>query len=166
MVVSAGFYAQYRDAVPGGGFPFQVEVPRVVVEEQVPGEVECGFVAAASIREEGASDSVGREDVHAAVAHIGGSVDRVEDAPDAEAPPPANRGAVPRLRWRDRRFGGVGEVEEMDPFGLVELERTAQRLEYRLRGASEVPALESRVVACSSRCSDPRAAPPRRGVAP
>ena len=42
--------------------------------------------------------------------------------------------------------GGAGEVEQVGAFGLVELQRARQRLEYRLGHPGEVPALQPGVV--------------------
>ena len=42
--------------------------------------------------------------------------------------------------------GGAGEVEQVGPFGLVELQRAGEGLEHGLGDAGEVPALEAGVV--------------------
>ena len=53
---------------------------------------------------------------------------------------------VGRRRARGRRVRGAGEVEEVGAFGVVELQRTGERLEHGLGDAASVAALEARVV--------------------
>jgi len=89
------------------------------------------------------AEPVGSEDVEPSVADVGGdAVHRIEDLLHRH-PDPFLRGAPPR---RPARGGGTDEVEQVGPFGLVELQRSHDAFEDVLGDAVGVSALEAGVV--------------------
>src|SRR3954471_23515565 len=144
MRVVARGCAQDLGGVAGGTVPVGVEGLGPPVEEHEAGEVHRPGRCGVQLGEQRASERVGGEDVQAVVADVGGGAgDRVER--------PLDLGADPRLRRAPtrRRPGGVGgasEVEEMRALGLVEPERSGQRLQHALGDAAEVSAFQPGVV--------------------
>ena len=92
---------------------------------------------------EGVAEAIGGEDVHMPVAHEGGRRrDRIEDALDARPQTLRRRSATPA----QSRVHRAGEIEEVRPLGVVELQRARKRLEDALGDTRRAASLEPRVV--------------------
>jgi hypothetical protein len=55
-------------------------------------------------------------------------------------------GSGPPAGARRAGIGGAGEIEQVGPLGVVELQGAAERVEHALRDPGEVPAFEAGVV--------------------
>src|SRR5690242_19970054 len=89
------------------------------------------------------AESIGAENVHSSVANEGRrSRERVEH-PLHSGSHALHAGAAPRAM---RGLLCAGQVEEMRPLWLVELEGSRNRVEHLLGNARGVAALEARVV--------------------
>src|SRR4051794_9936295 len=107
------------------------EVPGARVEEHVTAQVRAtgctgvGGVVRVEVGEECSAEAVDAEEIEAVVANVGRRAECVQDALDSFADALLGRGpALPTTR-----VGGAGEVEEVDAFGLVELECAGEGLE-------------------------------------
>ncbi len=143
--VAAGLGAQVRHDVVRGLVPVAEEVAGAGAEEGEPGDVGRSNRVDVHLRVQRVAEPVGGQDVPTAIAHVRGGVgDGVEDALHAGAHLLRRRSALrARLRAGVRR---AGEVEQVRPLGLVQLQRPRDRLQDAFRGAGEVPALEVGVV--------------------
>src|SRR4051795_12527072 len=136
--------AQDLGRVAGGAVPVGVEGLRSRVEEHEAGEVRRPGRCGIQLGEQGASEGVGGEDVQAIVAHIGGGAgDRVERPLDLRPDPRLRRAPT---RGRPGGMGGASKVEEVSALGVVELERSRQRLKHAFGDAAQVSAFQAGVV--------------------
>ena len=141
--VPAGLAAQHRHDVVRRPRPVEEEGVGAGVEEDEPGDVHRAGRVEVHLRIERVAEPVGGEDVAAGVPHVrrhpGHGVEGLLDAgPDLlrAGPPPGSYGAV----------GRPGQVEQMDPLGLVELQRGGQGVEDALGDPAEIAPLEPDVV--------------------
>src|SRR4051795_5277004 len=136
--------AQDLGRVAGGAVPVGVERLRSRIEEREAGEVRRPGRCGIQLGEQGASEGVGGEDVQAIVAHIGGGAgDRVERPLDLRPDPRLRRAPT---RGRPGGMGGASKVEEVSALGVVELERSGQRLQHPFGDSAQVSAFQAGVV--------------------
>jgi hypothetical protein len=96
-----------------------------------PSEVGGSLRVGVHLGVEGPGEPVRGEQVHAAVAHERGSFgDGVEGPLQAAVRGPLLRAAAPGAQKGDAAVRGSGEVEQMGPFGVVELQRASDRVEH------------------------------------
>src|SRR5439155_8053731 len=123
--VAAGFGVQDGHAGVGGGVPVGVEIAGgVEVQEREPGEVRAavgGGVVDGGVH--GATEVVGGEQVHPAVADDRRRGEPVEDPLQAGPGCPPFRRPAAGSHAGAGAVGGVGQVEQVGPLGVVELQR-------------------------------------------
>ena len=122
--------------------PSRRRSPGTVVEEQVAREVGAGGVGGVEVGQQGPSELVDAEQVEAVVADVCRGAEGVEDALHTGPQLLLAGGAAAPVAG----VGCPGEVEQVDPLGLVELEGGRHGFQDRLGHAGEVAALQARVV--------------------
>ncbi len=142
--IATSFGAQDADGVVGDRVPVEEELGGPWVEEQESGGVDGPRRVVEQQGVERPAELVGGEDVEPPVAHEGrGPGEGVED--------PLHDGPHPRLRRPPRLAAGpgverAGEIEEVHPLDLVELQRHGDAVEDVVGDAAEVPPFEPDVV--------------------
>ena len=86
------------------------------------------------------------QQIHAAVAHYRGGGELVEGPLQTGPRGPALGGAPPRAHACAGAVGGVREVEQVGPFGVIELQGTGDRVEDQRPDAGRPTTLELAVV--------------------
>ncbi len=139
--VASGFQPDDGGGGAAGQGPVDVVVAGAGVQEDEPGDVRSPFGVEVGCVQCPAQE-VGRDEVLVRVVHEGRDREVVQD--------PLDRGAHRPLRLpggrRRRHGGGAGQVEQVHAFGIIELERPCDPVEYALGGAADVAALQPRVV--------------------
>src|SRR5690242_6927409 len=142
--VAACLGAQQLDGGPGGLGEVGVEIAGGGVEEPEAGQVDVPAGDGEGRRVQGAAEGVGGEDVEAAVADEGGDVGHaVEDEPGRW---PQLLRYLPAGGPGGAGVGGAGEIEQVQPLGLVELERAGDGLQHGVGDAGQVALFQARVV--------------------
>jgi hypothetical protein len=140
--IAAGFQPHHRRHHATGERPVHVEVLRPRVEEVEPSDVR-GPVGVEERGIQGAAHQVRGDDVLVRVVHDGGNRHVVQHPLHGGPHCPRSRLRVAR-GGRDR--GGAGQVEQVLPLGVVELECAGDRVEDAVGGPADVPAFQPRVV--------------------
>jgi hypothetical protein len=140
--VAASLAAKCRDGVAGDLGPVDEELRGASVQEDEAGDVDRPEGVLEEWWVETLPERVGGEDVAAAVAHVGGGADRVDDPLHAGADPLLARGSAAA----GRRAGGSGEVEEVSALCLIEAKGLGERFENTVGDADQIAALDPRVV--------------------
>lgn len=145
-VDAAGLGAQDGDGDGGGAVPVGIEVVRGRVQEGVTRQVDrpapTGPGVGVGVHRLG--EAVGRQDVHAAVAHERRDVPhRVEDPLEAG---PRGEGACAGTAHLRGAVGRRGEARQVLTFGIVELQGPGDRIEHDVGDAGKVAPLEAGVV--------------------
>ena len=142
--VAAGLGAQDRHRVIRGALPVRVEAAGTVVQEEEPRKVGRPGGAAVHLGVHGAAELVGGEDVQAPVAHERRGVgDRVEH--QLHARPDRLGGGAAALRLAGGA-GGPGQVEQVRPLRLVQLQRLREGFQDSLGHSGEVSAFQPGVI--------------------
>ena len=145
--VAAGFGVQDRDAGVGGEVPVGVEVVGgVEVQEGEPDEVRhrvARRLVDGGVH--GSAEVVGGEQVHPAVADDRRGGEGIEHPLQTRPGLPAFRGSA-GPHAGDGAVGGVGEMEQVGPFGVVEPEGAGNRVEHGRRCTGDRAAFELGVV--------------------
>ena len=115
------------------------------VEEYEAGQVHRPALLLKRKAVEGLAHLVDSEDVEPTVANECGDADHGVQHP-LDARPEFLRCWLRRSSRRGRRGRGLRQVDQVDAFGLVELQGGDQRLKHRLRDPAEVAPLQPRVV--------------------
>src|SRR5437016_4184084 len=130
MRISTGFGAQDCNANVGGPVPVRVELVGGAIEEGEPGEVRWPARVAIELGVEGSRKAVGRKQVHPPVADEGCTVcDGVQGPLQAGPWGPPLCGAAAWPHDGAGPVGGTRQVEQVRPFGVVELEGARDRVE-------------------------------------
>ena len=140
--VAARLGAQHGDDVVGGAFPVDEELLRAGVQEHVAGVVGRAYGVGQQLRVKGVAEPVGRQQVVAGVPHPRRGGYQVEDALHARTDPLAARPSTSR----GSGVGGPGQVEQVGPLGIVELQRPGQGVEHLFGHAVQVAPLKPDVV--------------------
>ncbi len=141
--VTAGFGAENGDRVVGDLLPVMEELGRLWVQEDEPGHVRRACQVAEHRRVQGVAEGVGAQDVEATVADIGrDSGHGVQDSLDGWAYPLLAGSAADRAS----PVGGADQVEQVGPFGLVELQGPGDAFEDVFGRTVGVSAFEAGVV--------------------
>jgi hypothetical protein len=136
--VAAGLATQDGHGVISGLVPVNVEVACSGVQEQEPGQVDRQLLAGQDRRVQGVPEAVGAEDVQAAGAHIGRHTGHGVQEPLDAGPDPLGAAGPPRP---GRGGGGAGQVEQMRPLGLVQLQGAGEGMQDAVRDPTQVAPL-------------------------
>ena len=107
----------------------------------------------------GATEVVGGQQVHPAVADDGGRLNAIEHPLQRRSRSPARTRPA---SWPPGAgaVGGVGEVEEVGALGIVELQGSGERVEHRCRNPAERAALQQYSMLTPARAATSRGATP------
>ena len=118
--------------------PVDEELAGAGAEEHEPGHVGRPDRVDEQLGVQGITEPVGGQDVPAAIAHVRRRVQRVQDALHAWPDPLLGRTAT----WAPRRHvGRPGQVEQVAPLGLVQLQGLGERLQHGLGDPAQVAPL-------------------------
>jgi hypothetical protein len=143
MRVAAGLGAKVGHQVVGRTLPVGKELACAGAEEHEPGDVGRPDRVDEQLGVQGVAEPVGGQDVPAAVAHIRRRIsDRVQDALHARSDPLGRTATwAPR-----RRVGRPGQVEQVAPLGLVQLQGLSEGVQHALGDPAQVAPLQAGVV--------------------
>ena len=142
---AAGLDPQRPHLVISHMVPVDEEAAGVRIQKQVAGQVQRQPVSVEDTPVQGAAQLVRGQDVHPCRPHVGGDGGHaVQDGGDRRTRR-SDRRFAPRGPWR-RRPGVAGQVEQVDPLGVIQLQRAGHGLQHRLRRPRQVAALQPAVV--------------------
>lgn len=141
--VAAGLRAQQLYGVVGYAVPLDPEVSGAGVEEVEARDVGWPDRIGEEGGEEGSAELVGGKGIRAAVHDDGGCLGHRVQQPLHVETYALRRRLVTLARLRCR---GAGKVVKVGAFGLVQMERPSERVQYAFGDTAEVAALQAGVV--------------------
>jgi hypothetical protein len=141
--VAAGFDAEDRHSVVGCALPVEEECAGLRIEKDESGNVDRPRRVAIHLGVQRVAESVRGQDVSAGVAYVCRRVgDHIQD-PLHTGPDARLRGATPGAQ---SGVPGTGQVEQVGPLCLIELQRIGECFQHAFRHPVEVAAFQPGVV--------------------